>query len=217
MNYKYQYPYRLGLPIIQLIALEMEIPDQEYDDELYENTNSTIVELLSEKVEQSSFASSVHLYSTATKKYPYFEDPRLHSHPSQSHPSQSPASFQQPLESKTDKSNPDKQKVDLEKLISNSKLSAYVRNSAQSRIFQNFLDEANSDQVEQIIKALYDEIPDLITDQYANYMTQKLFQVCSPNQRIFILTKLYPQIPSLVRNKQGTHTIQAFISLLTLN
>jgi len=54
--------------------------------------------------------------------------------------------------------------VDLEKLISNSKLSAYVRNSAQSRIFQNFLDEANSDQVEQIIKALYDEIPDLITD-----------------------------------------------------
>jgi hypothetical protein len=48
-------------------------------------------------------------------------------------------------------------------------------------------------------------------------MTQKLFQVCSPNQRIFILTKLYPLISGLVRNKQGTHTIQAFISLLTLN
>lgn len=48
-------------------------------------------------------------------------------------------------------------------------------------------------------------------------MTQKLFQVCSPNQRLFILGKLFPEMPALVRNKQGTHTIQAFVNLLTLN
>jgi hypothetical protein len=48
-------------------------------------------------------------------------------------------------------------------------------------------------------------------------MTQKLFKICSPNQRLSILKKLYPYIPGLVRNKQGTHTIQAFISFLVLN
>lgn len=63
---------------------------------------------------------------------------------------------------------------------------------------------------------LYEEFAELVVDDYANYMTQKLFQMCSPSQRLMILKKLYLQIPNLVRNKQGTHTIQLFVSFLTL-
>jgi hypothetical protein len=49
-------------------------------------------------------------------------------------------------------------------LISTGKLSSYVKNSVQSRIFQNFLEEVSLEQVELIIGALYDEIPELVMD-----------------------------------------------------
>lgn len=45
-------------------------------------------------------------------------------------------------------------------------------------------------------------------------MVQELFKVSLPQQRLAILGKLYPDIPRLVRNKQGTHTVQAFLDYL---
>ena len=48
-------------------------------------------------------------------------------------------------------------------------------------------------------------------------MVQKLFKVCSPYQRIDLLQAILPSLSELVRNKQGTHTIQAFIENFTLN
>lgn len=50
----------------------------------------------------------------------------------------------------------------MERLISNEVLGVYVRNNTQSRQFQNFLNEASMNQVDEIIKALYLELPDLI-------------------------------------------------------
>lgn len=47
MNYKYQYPHNNTLPIVQLCALDVQIPEEEYDEDL-ENSKSKIVdELLS--------------------------------------------------------------------------------------------------------------------------------------------------------------------------
>lgn len=48
-------------------------------------------------------------------------------------------------------------------------------------------------------------------------MVQKLFTVCSPFQRYYILQTILPFLSQLVKNKQGTHTIQAFLSQFTLN
>jgi hypothetical protein len=48
-------------------------------------------------------------------------------------------------------------------------------------------------------------------------MVQKLFTVCSPIQRVQILQIISSKLPELARNKQGTHTIQAFITQFTLN
>lgn len=44
---------------------------------------------------------------------------------------------------------------------------------------------------------------------------QKLFTLCNPMQRTFILDKLSSNIPIIVKNKQGTHTLQTLIALLT--
>lgn len=107
----------------------------------------------------------------------------------------------------------EKEKVDLEKLIKNGDLSSFVRNNVQSRLFQDYLDKATEEEIELIIKHLEEELKDLITDEYANYMMQKLFGVCTPQQRNHIMRELAIHIPNIARNKQGTHTIQAFIGL----
>lgn len=46
-------------------------------------------------------------------------------------------------------------------------------------------------------------------------MMQKLFTICNTQQRMFILQKLTGSIPMLVKNKQGTHTLQTLVTLLT--
>lgn len=48
-------------------------------------------------------------------------------------------------------------------------------------------------------------------------MVQKLFSVCHPYQRLHILETILPEFCELIKNKQGTHTIQAFISYFSLH
>ena len=40
--------------------------------------------------------------------------------------------------------------------------------------------------------------------------------VCIPYQRLHILEVIANDLPELVKNKQGTHTLQSFIGLFTL-
>ena len=44
-------------------------------------------------------------------------------------------------------------------------------------------------------------------------MMQKLFLFSTSHQRAIILEKLSQNLPKIVKNKQGTHTIQAFIQI----
>ena len=48
--------------------------------------------------------------------------------------------------------------------------------------------------------------------EYGNYMVQKLYKVSGTKHRLAILEIIKPYLSDLVKNKQGTHTIQAFIS-----
>ena len=46
-------------------------------------------------------------------------------------------------------------------------------------------------------------------------MVQKLLGVCTLPQRIKIVERLREDIPSIARNKQGTHSLQTLIALFT--
>jgi hypothetical protein len=46
-------------------------------------------------------------------------------------------------------------------------------------------------------------------------MIQKLFAVCNPLQRLEIMQEVLPSFCDLIRNKQGTHTLQAFINFFS--
>jgi len=47
-------------------------------------------------------------------------------------------------------------------LISSGNLGEYVRQNTQSRVFQGWLGEATSREVDEIISSLWDELPELI-------------------------------------------------------
>lgn len=49
----------------------------------------------------------------------------------------------------------DKEKINFDQMINSESLGNFVRNNSQSRQFQNFLNEANTKQVDLIIQNLY--------------------------------------------------------------
>lgn len=104
------------------------------------------------------------------------------------------------------------EKVNLDTLISTNGLIEYVKNNIQSRLFQNFLNDCCEQDLDKVIIYVREYLVDLIMHEYGNYMVQKLFKVCSPRQRLDILQTIMPSLCDLAKNKQGTHTIQAFVS-----
>lgn len=100
-------------------------------------------------------------------------------------------------------------------MITAGKLSDYVRQNTQSRVFQSWLGEALPHEVDKVIGSLWEELPELITHEYANYMVQKLLGVCTIAQRLRIVQRLQGDVPGIARNKQGTHSLQTLIALFT--
>jgi hypothetical protein len=54
----------------------------------------------------------------------------------------------------------------------------------------------------------------MVTDPYANYAAQAIFQRCSQDQLARIIKGLAGSIPDLAVDKKGTHTLQALVGLL---
>lgn len=58
----------------------------------------------------------------------------------------------------------------------------------------------------------------MMKDQFANYVVQKLLDVASESQRILLVTKIKPQLPSLKKYTYGKHLINSmFLSQLFAN
>jgi pumilio RNA-binding family len=47
----------------------------------------------------------------------------------------------------------------------------------------------------------------MMKDQYANYVVQKILDVCDAQQRKFLITRIHPHIPSLKKYTYGKHII----------
>jgi hypothetical protein len=49
----------------------------------------------------------------------------------------------------------------------------------------------------------------MMKDQFANYVVQKMLDVADEKQRIFLVTKMKPQLPSLRKYTYGKHLISS--------
>lgn len=91
------------------------------------------------------------------------------------------------------------------------------RSQAGSRRAQSIIQRASQGLMDQIVSVLCRvNLADLMTDPYANYMCQTLFEHCSAAQRLYLLRYLRPNLVDIALNERGTHALQKLISLVNL-
>jgi len=83
-----------------------------------------------------------------------------------------------------------------------------------NRILQKFFPKANQQEIDFVIYEIQDKMEELMLDSYANYMFQTLAQSCSSEQRYYLLQKLAPSMIRVARDRKGTHSLQAIVSLI---
>ncbi|EAS01738.2 RNA-binding protein, putative (macronuclear) [Tetrahymena thermophila SB210] len=92
-----------------------------------------------------------------------------------------------------------------------------AKTNGGSHQLQRFFHQCQGSEIDSVIDEIYEELPNLVTDSYANYMFQSLIQVCSIDQRKKILKKVSNHTADLVYDKKGTHSLQTLISLINLD
>mmetsp|Transcript_6848 Transcript_6848/g.6372 ORF Transcript_6848/g.6372 Transcript_6848/m.6372 type:complete len:314 (+) Transcript_6848:838-1779(+) len=85
-----------------------------------------------------------------------------------------------------------------------------------SKYLQRVLTHAAPEMVEFIFQEVLDKLSALMPDQYGNYFSQKLFQSCSPHQRLEILKSISHDIHRISCSKSGTHSMQNLIDMINM-
>ena len=67
---------------------------------------------------------------------------------------------------------------------------------------------------------IYDEVADniveLMTDPFGNYLSQKLFDACNDDQRLHIVETVAPDLVAIALNMHGTRAVQKMIDYLSI-
>mmetsp|Transcript_12035 Transcript_12035/g.12055 ORF Transcript_12035/g.12055 Transcript_12035/m.12055 type:complete len:424 (+) Transcript_12035:191-1462(+) len=64
---------------------------------------------------------------------------------------------------------------------------------------------------DKILKKTPEELCDVIKDSNGNYIVQEVFKLCSPEERILIMSKIKENIVELSCHKKGTHSMQTLV------
>jgi bisphosphoglycerate-dependent phosphoglycerate mutase len=116
----------------------------------------------------------------------------------------SPANDVQPLSHKQ-----------VRELIDTHQMKIHAGTNNGSRQLQKYLRRCSSDEVEEVLIGIQNELHDFVVNDYANYMLQSLISACNVEQRTRVVLKLSENLVELSRNKQGTHCLQALIAKVT--
>jgi hypothetical protein len=79
---------------------------------------------------------------------------------------------------------------------------------------QLVIKKAAPDLLEAIVQGVRPHLTELITDQYANYMCQTLFQIASCTQRLQMLTEMRGSLLWLSKDAHSTHCLQTMITMI---
>jgi hypothetical protein len=71
------------------------------------------------------------------------------------------------------------------------KLSEFIKSQKGSRIYQRKIKKMNFHEIDDVIKEILDQLPILLTNVYGNYFCQKLYTLCSNDQKLVILEKVF--------------------------
>lgn len=89
-----------------------------------------------------------------------------------------------------------------------------IKTHKGSRIFQNYLKNTHNDILHQIFLEIKNKLPDLLTDNYANYFCKKFFDCLNQKDRIEFLRIIQNDLKSLALDITATYPIQGIIEQL---
>jgi len=90
-----------------------------------------------------------------------------------------------------------------------------ARDQHGCRYLQTALEEADSSRINVVFDEVYGPFVDLMTDPFANYLCQKVFEYCSNTQRLALLGRTAPALPSVSTNMHGTRAVQRMVECLS--
>jgi hypothetical protein len=83
---------------------------------------------------------------------------------------------------------------DIQNEIRNLTLHNYLKSQNGSRSMQKYINKCSEQDIDIIIKSIEPHIPALFVDGYANFFFKTLCEICSPRNRVLILSKIQKQI-----------------------
>ena len=215
------YPYTKNMPVIRFNQMKIKIPEEL--DEVTEVAEVTEYTSSKKIVTETGSFSSPNVKNPTDYVYsaPIIEEaqyyPRVMT-PIHMHSVQNDYMMQfSPMHQHQHQSQLVQESYynDIEDVIQSGRLREFVETSNGSREFQKYLKKCSYEEVDQVLAACYDDLPDFIIHDYANYMFQGLVNACSPDQRIRVVNKIAPSLPTLSQNKKGTYSLQMLITIIT--
>ena len=94
-------------------------------------------------------------------------------------------------------------------------LPEYICGQIGSRIMQKYLNKFPSEILTLLIIKLGASLNRIMIDIYGNYFCQKLFNICTSDQRILILENIKNNFVSISKDNSGTHVIQAMLDTIS--
>ncbi|TPX50553.1 hypothetical protein SeLEV6574_g00860 [Synchytrium endobioticum] len=91
---------------------------------------------------------------------------------------------------------------------------AISRDQHGCRYLQSKLEEHNEKNLHLIFSEIYPYIGELMTDAFANYLCQKIFQYCSDEERVVIVDAIAPDLVRISMNSHGTRAVQKLLDVL---
>jgi len=83
------------------------------------------------------------------------------------------------------------------------------------RYLQCKLEDGEQAVVDLIFHECYETFVELMTEPFANYLVQKLFEHCDDSQRLLLVKRCSPSLPSVCVNMHGTRAVQRMIDFLS--
>ena len=93
----------------------------------------------------------------------------------------------------------------------NTPLEKFICSQTGSRMLQTNLSQFSSQIIDILIEKIKPHFEKLMSDIYGNYFCQKLYSICSTEQRILILDSIKDSFVSISKTKAGSHVAQSLI------
>ena len=102
----------------------------------------------------------------------------------------------------------------LESLKGGKQIGNYIKSRNNTLTMINLLKKLPSEKITELLKMIEHKLKDIMISN--NKLSQKLFELCNPEQRLFILNSIKNNFIEIALNKWGSFSLQSLIKIISL-